>query len=521
MESNQQRASVQGQARRDAYDVVVVGSGIAGLSAAAVLAKSGKRVLVVERHHHAGGYVHSFRRGAFHFDAAVHLVGGCGVVNGGPGGLIHRLLDLLGVREKCTFLPVDPLYAAIFPGLRVAVPGGLEAFVEAHVREFPGERAGLEKLVALCAEIYREVPLDPIYLSFWQTVQMVKRFPSLRSYERATVADVLDQHLSDPRLKSLFATLWPYTGLPPTRLSFVFWSVLLMNYVVDGSFYCQGTFARLSEALVSALVDHGGELVLGCGAQRIVTKDGQVRGVLLDGGQQIEVPVVISNADATQTFDDLVGVDQLPDEFVAGYRRLRPSLSACVVYLGTDLDLRALGACHAMLAYRSWDHAETHSQMLAGRPTATLITIPTLSDPSIAPPGQNIIVGLTPVPFASEEHWADVKSRYVDTIVALVADLFPGLKDHITFVEGATPHTLRRYSRNTGGAMYGWEHSPDQAGLSRLGHNTPVRGLYLAGHWTRPGGGVYAAVGSGLGAAQAVLGTESAADLMAALGSPS
>lgn len=84
--------------------------------------------------------------------------------------------------------------------------------------------------------------------------------------------------------------------------------------------------------------------------------------------------------------------------------------------------------------------------------------------------------------------------------------LFPDLRKHITFTEGATPRTMERYTLNLTGAIYGWELSPEQVGRGRLPHNTPINGLYLSGHWTQPGGGLYGVVISGLQTARMILG---------------
>src|SRR5262245_14079697 len=103
------------ESRRDRYDAIVVGSGLGGLTSAALLARAGLGVLVVERHDRVGGYGHAFRRGRYLFDSAVHAVGGCEPTPYEGGGLVHRLLSALGLSDRLAFRRIDPFYEAVYP----------------------------------------------------------------------------------------------------------------------------------------------------------------------------------------------------------------------------------------------------------------------------------------------------------------------------------------------------------------------------------------------------------------------
>src|SRR5437588_6862939 len=125
--------------RRHEYDVVVIGSGMGGLSTASYLACAGKSVLVLEQHERPGGYAHGFEREGYVFDVAVHMTSGAEPLSVGYGGMIHHLLTLLGVRDRLTFIPLDPFYVGAFPGLRFAAPQGTEEYIDAHAQLFPTE----------------------------------------------------------------------------------------------------------------------------------------------------------------------------------------------------------------------------------------------------------------------------------------------------------------------------------------------------------------------------------------------
>jgi prolycopene isomerase len=225
--------------------------------------------------------------------------------------------------------------------------------------------------------------------------------------------------------------------------------------------------------------------------------------VRLADGRDIEAPVVISNADATQTFDRLVGADRTPAPVARRLKRMEPSLSAFVVYAATDLDLS--GAAHETFLYKHWDHDRSYEDVLAGHPGGMWANVPTAEDPSLAPEGEHIVILTSLAPYDIGRPWEDEEERFTTEMLRdFDEQAFPGLRDHLTFCETATPVTLERFTRNHR-AIYGWAVTPSQTGSKRLSHDTPIEGLYLSGHWTHEGPASFRVILSGIQTARMVL----------------
>ena len=157
---------------------------------------------------------------------------------------------------------------------------------------------------------------------------------------------MLAEHVADPRASAALATLWPYLGLPPSRASFLYFATLLLSYVADGACYCRGTFQALADQLAGAVEAAGGEVLLRAEVRRILVEGGRARGVVLENGQRIAAPAVVSNADLRQTALELVGREHFGSRWLERLGRLEPSVSAFVVYGATSLDLRGAGLAH-------------------------------------------------------------------------------------------------------------------------------------------------------------------------------
>lgn len=480
--------------RSDAYDVIVIGSGLGGVSAAAMLAKQGIKVLVVEQGDGPGGYAHAFRRGPYTFPSAISMLAG--------GGALADVLAHLGVAGECRMPRLQELYRVDFPGMSLVAPAGHDEFVEAHIRLFPHQADAIRAFFNLRQQIRAETTRLPRQLDPRGLAEAMERFPNVFRYRTATLAQVLDAYFDDPWLKAMLGAVWVYTGAVPSRLSFFSYSKIL-GFLIDESRYFEGTSQKLVDALVLALERAGGQLVLNKSVSAITTDAGAVTGVRLASGDELRAAVVISNADARRTFEDLVGLEQLPQRFIKRLQRLKPTPAALIVYAATTQDLLANEPVHEIFSYPGWDYDAGWSEVEAGRLAGGSVSVPTLHDPNLAPPGEHLLVLKT---FARYDlPWAEIKERFADELLASFEYTFPGLRKHLTFMEAGTPVTFERYTGNYQGACYGWAPLPSQVGSKSLAYETPVAGLYLSGHWSESGPGAFRTVMSGVDVARRVL----------------
>jgi prolycopene isomerase len=481
--------------RDEQYDAIVVGSGLGGVSAAALLAKNGLRVLICEQGEGAGGLAHAFSRGPYTFDSAIRVLA--------EGEMIENLLRYLGVEDECTLTVIDPLYKVQMPdGFELTADIGLEPFMESHIRQFPHEEQGIRTFFGLRRQMFLEAAQMPMQLDPRQLGDAMEKFPTLFKYRTATLQDVLDDHLHDPKLKAACAALWPYLALPPSQLSFFAYSQFI-GVLVDGPSYCMGTFQKLVDAFVTAVERGGGELAVHCAVEAILLEDGKAAGVRLESGREVRAPLVVSNADARHTFDDLVGTEHLPAPFAKRLVRLKPSMSAVVVYGMTKHDVLQYEPVHETFKYNHWDHEDTWRDVQAAKPAGMSLSIMTMIDPDLAPPGEHLIIVTAVAPY--EAPWREIKDGYVDALLGEFESVLPGLRSHFELVTAGTPLTIERFTRNHRGATYGWDLRPQQIGSKRLPHRTPIDGLYLSGHWTEEGPASFRVILSGINTATAIL----------------
>ena len=333
------------------------------------------------------------------------------------------------------------------------------------------------------------------------------RTPKMFRYARTTLASMIDRYLSDPWLKSVYGLIYPYLALPPSRLSFLLWAVMMASYIEQGAFYCRGGFQNLANAFAESVTKYGGELLLGTPVRRIRVARAAIQGIELENGQEVTAPLVISNIDVRTTFQELIEADQVPQRYLGKINSLEPSALVLGLLLATDIDVHALGIPKVSMI-SSWDLEDTYEGSLRGKPKGAAVHVPTVTDDTLAPPGEHLVIIQSFIPPETKRLSPSASARYAESLLDLAERVLPDLRKHITFMAGASDEESQQYPLHRSGPIYGWANSIGQAGPRRLPNKTPISGLYLAGHWTQPGSGVWTVVLSGINAARYALGKE-------------
>jgi len=329
------------------------------------------------------------------------------------------------------------------------------------------------------------------------------KYPALFKCYSKTLQDVLDEYIKNRHLRFFFsAMIFMLLGLPPSRLSALMGLSFFYFAHYEGLFYPQGGAHRIPQVLSSVVERYGGRIRLNTRVEKIIVERRGVKAVKTTDGEEISTQIVISNVDARQTFWHFVGRDKLPSWLNRKLEKFKPSISFNQLWLclNSSLDKFALDSSEAII-FHSEDMESVYKECYKKHFVQSgAVAIPTLLDPQLAPQGCSIICIISPTGSPVPEYgggYQGYKDRLARHLTGIAERILPGVSEYIVDREVATPLTFERYTSNSGGAAYGWASTPEQSTLNGILPCTPIKGLYLAGHWTYPCGGTIAAMISG------------------------
>jgi prolycopene isomerase len=467
------------------YDVVVIGAGNAGLTAAATLTQKGMKVLLLERHNIPGGCATSFCRGRFEFEVSLHQLSGIGTPE--TPGPLRSTLDQLGVTADLEFVSMTDLYRVVV-GDRIDItlkPDRAQVIAEL-ARRFPHEKEGICGFFDLLYAFFLEV-IHVFYLKDPET--RPEKYPLYFQYALKTAAEVMDRFIADPLLKAVLSPYATYIGLPPSKMAFADLAAMFFSYIEFLPAHLKGGSQALSSALDHKIIQNGGTIRYGCGAEKILIKNQAVCGILTETGEEIPTRYVVSNASKYATYVELMDERHLPEVVLQELRQSSHSPSAFTLYMGLDCEPAAVGITESsnfLLPEADMEAMFARMRLLdIDDRDGMMLSCYNLIDSGFSPSGTCQVALVTlkygePWLRVPPERYAAEKYRVADNMLRVAERRFPGIRDHIEEMEIATPLTHMRYLGTPAGSIYGFEKFIKDSELF-VPNQPHIRGLHCAG----------------------------------------
>ncbi len=513
------RLSYKQHEPRGPWDAIVIGSGMGGLAAAAVLSTHGKmRVCVLERHYTAGGYTHVFKRPGYEWDVGVHYIGGIE-----DSGGVGPMFDLVtGGRVEWARMPEN--YDRIIIGDRsFDLVAGRDQLIASLEGDFPGCADQVEAYFGLMSEALKTAPR---YYAQHLLPRPARKLGSLitrkfRSFSDQTVEEALRPVVKDPLLFDVLTGQCGDYGLTPREASFMIHAMVAMHYR-NGGYYPVGGPGTIADGAEAVIGEAGGEIYVNAEVERIIVEDGRAVGVRMVDGSEVRSDCVVSDAGASATYLKL-----LPPEVAEGspvisaIEAIGPSTAHLCLHLGFRQSDEELGLDGTNLWVYPEGDREARFRAFVDDPEAEVplayVSFPSAKDPrwSERHPGRATVEVITLARMEWFKRWAETRwmkrgddyQAFKESLSErLLEKLFahrPQLRGKVDHAELSTPLTTRHFTGHEAGEMYGLAHTP-----ARFRHPIPVQteigGLFLAGSDVSTCG-VAGALMGGLMAAGAVM----------------
>ena len=510
------------------YDAIVIGGGHNGLTAAAYLARAGRKVLVLERRHVVGGAaVTEEVFPGFRFSV-------CSYVVSLLRPEIIRELDL--PRHGLEILPLDGTFTPMPNGdylWRVNDHAKTRREIARHSKidaeAYDEYGKAMVEMARFVKPILNMTPPDPLSLDPRELMKLLflgRRFRSLAETDRynqvqlmtMSAVDFLDQWFETDVLKATMSAsgiIGTFLGVRSPGTAYV----LLHHYMgeIDGAFrswgFARGGTGAISNAIAGAAREAGVEIRTRAAVARIEVRSGQATGVVLANSDELHADLVLSSVDPNLTFLKFIDERELPGEFVEEVRRYKFRGSSGKVNLALDAlpnftclpgdgpHLRGALSISPSVDYMEHAYDQAKYGEFSRRPYIDMV-IPTLTDPSVAPPGKHILscfVQYAPYKLASGT-WDTQREAFGDAVIDTIAEYAPNIRDIILHRQIVTPLDLEREWGLTEGNIFQGELTLEQLFFARpvpgwAQYTTPIRNLWMCGSATHPGGGIMGAPG--------------------------
>ncbi len=481
----------------EAYDAVVIGSGMGGLTTAAMLSDLGWKVCVLEQHYTAGGYTHSYERNGYEWDVGVHYIGDVGAKT-----RTRKMFDYLS-DGKLEWAPMDKEYDRFYIGDKTFnAKAGKQEFRDNLIRQFPDEEQAVDAYMNLLKsagnamssfgmarvlEPWQQTLMSP-YLK-WKAPDVLFR----NTYE------VLAELTDNQDLIAVLCGQWGDMGLPPKQSTFLVHTMIARHYLYGG-FYPVGGSWRIADSIIPKIQAAGGEVFTYAQVENIVVEDGKVKGVKMQDGHLIVCPCVISSAGVANTFQELLSSDVATE---AGYERKMKSVEPSSAHLGVYIGLKDTAEELGLPKTNFWIYPDNDYDAAVERfgndnkqPFPVVyISFPSAKDPNYLErhPGTATIEIVAPAPYEWFDKWHDetwgkrgedydaFKQELGERLMAYLYDKLPELRGKVDYYEVSTPLSTNWFGGYQRGELYGLSHTPGRMQQKWLRPKTTIPGLWLTG----------------------------------------
>ena len=471
-------------------DVIVIGSGFAGLATAIRLQAAGHQVQIVERRERVGGRAYQLKDRGYTFDMGPSLIT--------APDLIEDVFAAAGrrVEDYVTLVPLDPFYRIYFDDGRSFDYNGDQAQMEEQIRTFnPADVEGYRRFMAATKAIYERAFAQLAHQPFLKRGDFLKILPELVKLKAIrSVYDYVASHIADPHLRMVFSFHPLFLGGNPFRASSIY-AIIPYLERLGGVHFALGGMYALVEGFARLFEELGGQVTTGAEVVEIEVREGRATGVRLADGRRFAADVVVSNADVAATYQNLIAPEWRRRWTDARLGRMRYSMSCFLLYLGLDRHYEQLRHHTILIGDR---YQGLIGDIFGGRLAedfSIYLHAPTMTDPTMAPPGHESVYLLVPVPHlgCADVDWERDGDAFRDRIVRYLEHDFglEGFEASITVEHRFTPLD---FERELGAYLgTGWQIEPtlfQSAYFRPHNRSEDVKGLYIAGAGTHPGAGV-------------------------------